>query len=361
MSESAWTDDQLLEVHERRLTGESWGTIAAIYGDDPGLAKGRYSNAKRVGRLARVLGLEAAQLSAGPGAVMAGDDRPTVRGIMADERPDPAEVWQRAEVVWRNEAERRERRRSQSITFTRAPACLVFLSDLHLGGAGVNYPRIRREVEIARDIPNSGTFLVGDLIDNFIIGKLAEARHAAQLSIRDEWIMAEHVMELLGPKLVANVAGNHDEWTRRLGGFDVLRAVTSRVRKDVIYDTDEALVTWQAGAASKVIRARHKWMGSSIYNAIHGQGRAARWDGDADIYIGAHTHRGALYGTLNVGERRVMGVQLGSYKEIDPYQRREGFSTPSPDAALALVLTEAGRLIPFDCLDEARDYMRAMY
>lgn len=370
MTAPRWSDETLLEVDAWRAAGLDWETIGGRIGDGKRIAIETYSHAKRGGRLARVraaAGREVAPALGGDGqrpaqTVWAGDDAdgPTIIGVTADERPDPGEVWARAEAEWARTAEKRERQRAQEIRFSHGPACLVFMSDLHLGGEGVNYPRIRREVEIAREIPNSGVFLLGDLVDNFIVRKLSEVRFSTRLTISDEWIMAEHVMASLGPRLVACVAGNHDEWSRRASGYDVLRSLVARVRKGVIYDTDEAVVTWRVGEHERRIRARHKWLGSSIYNAIHGQGRAARWDGDADIYIGGHTHRGALYGTLNVGERLVMGVQLGAYKEVDPYQRREGFAVGAPDAAVALVLDEDGALTAYDNLTTAKRVMEAL-
>lgn len=363
----AWDDARLLEYAARREAGEPWSSITPGEEDR---SKGLLYKAKASGRLAGLQNggaLDPAPVSYGregatgaarePVTVTVGDDRPYTVGVMADERPDPAEVWARAEAEWRRTAETRERQRSQEIVFPRGPACLVFMADLHLGSAGTNYPKLRDECELARSIPNSGVFLVGDLVDNFILGWCMSIRTHTRISIPDEWVLAEHVLDILGPRLVACVAGNHDQWTTKAAGVDLLRDLVGRVRRGVIYDTDDALVTVRVGAASWRLRARHKFKGSSIYNAIHGQGRAARWDGDADIYVGAHTHPGALYGTLNVGERRVLGAQLGAYKEADAYARREGFSRPSGDAALALVFTERGRVIPCDSLDEARRMM----
>lgn len=353
------TRDEMDRALARFTAGEEWDAI----GPDFGKSGNALRKCVRRGQMAGVIDAQserarAAAPSAEPRArLLIADDGPTTVGVMADEKPDPEEVWKRAETIWGRKAELRERQASQEIRFSNGPACIVFISDLHLGGSGTNYPRIRRDIEIAREIPNAGVFLVGDLVDNFVIQKLAEARHESRLAISDEWVMAEHVMSMLGPKLVACVAGNHDEWARRLGGVDVLRSLTARVRKGVIYDTDEAIVTIRVGDASWRVRARHKWLGSSIYNAIHGQGRAARWDNNADIYVGGHTHRGALYGTLNVGDRLVHGIQLGAYKEIDAYQRREGFAMAAPDAAMALILTERGRVIPCDSLEEARRVM----
>ena len=56
MSAPAWSDDVLRDVHRRHEARESWASIAADIGDDPTLARLRYSKASTGGRLARVLG-----------------------------------------------------------------------------------------------------------------------------------------------------------------------------------------------------------------------------------------------------------------------------------------------------------------
>src|SRR3990167_6861446 len=56
MSAPAWSDDVLRDVHRRHQARESWASIAADIGDDPTLARLRYSKASTGGRLARVLG-----------------------------------------------------------------------------------------------------------------------------------------------------------------------------------------------------------------------------------------------------------------------------------------------------------------
>ena len=390
MSAPAWSDDVLRDVHRRHEARESWASIAAGIGDDPTLARLRYSKASTGGRLARVLGERhqsvpvpvaagsglparpgdagskrrhlsvSADALARPGVVTAGDDRPHLVGVMADERPDPDEVWRRATLEWDRTRALADRQADQQIRFTRGPACLAFVADLHLGGQGVDYPRIRRECEALAAIPNCGVVVVGDVVDAFILGWAQSIRLHTRLSVPDEWTLARTVLEILGPRLVAVVSGNHDSYPARVAGVDVLRDMVASVRRGVLYHTDDLRATVTVGGASWRLRARHKWQGRSLYNQTHGQERAARWDQDADIYVGAHLHTGGEARTFTAGGRARVAIQCGTYKAVDDFAVREGFPVTGPAAAVSLILTEDGAMIPCQYPALARRVMEAM-
>ena len=293
-------------------------------------------------------------------AIVAGDDGPTITGVTAAEHPDPEKVWAKAEAIWLKQQAEAERRQSQVIRFAHGPACIVFMADLHLGGQGVDYPRIKREAELARDIPNCGIWLAGDVIDNFIWQWCAGIRHHTEITIPEEYVLAKTVLDIVGPRLVASVGGNHCAWGRKASGYDILRDMTARVRPDVLYDADDCLATVEVGGSSTRIRVRHKWRGSSIYNSTHGQERAARWDEDADVYVGAHTHTEGAARSFTVGGDKKLAIQLGAYKRIDDYARVNGFSKPDGATAVALIIDEKGRRVAVEYLEMAAEIMHRM-
>lgn len=361
------TDAQLRQIAAMRANGEGWDDIDRTMGR---VARHAYGRAQRAGIVARVLAegamepLPAPRPPARPesanGAILAGETGPTIHGVKAGETLDPEVVWAKAESIWRKQQAEAERRESQVIRFAHGPACIVFAADLHLGGQGVDYPRIRNEAEIMRDIPNCGVWLAGDVIDNFIWQWCASIRHHTEITIPEEHVLAKTVLDILGPRLIASVGGNHCGWSRKAAAIDVLRDLTARVRPDVLYDTDDCTANVEVGPSVTRIRVRHKWRGSSIYNATHGQERAARWDDDADVYVGAHTHTEGTARSFTVGGKKKLAIQLGAYKRIDDYARVNGFAKPDSATAVALIIDEKGRRVAVEYLELAAELMYRM-
>lgn len=367
---SSLTPGELRDIHARKAANERWSAIEAAVGRT---CRDAYLRATHNGALERALedgaGDRATPIApritvepqpARPGAIIAGDDGPTITGVQAGEGPDPAAVWAKAEAIWQKQKTEAERRQSQTIRFAHGPACLVFMADLHLGGQGVDYPRIKREAELARDIPNCGIWLAGDVIDSFIWAWCAGIRHHTEITIPEEYVLAKTVLDIVGPRLVASVGGNHCAWGQKASGYNILRDMTARVRPDVLYDTDDCLATVEVGGSSTRVRVRHKWRGSSIYNSTHGQERAARWDEDADIYVGAHTHTEGAARSFSVGGAKKLAIQLGAYKRIDDYARVNGFPYPDGATAVAVIIDEKGRRVAVEYLELAAEMMYRM-
>lgn len=361
--QSSLSPGELREITQRREAGESWESIDASIGRT---TRHAYSRARGSGALARALeGRDAVQIppkrpESANGAIMAGSTRPVIQGITAGESLDPEAVWAKAEALWRKQQAEAARRETQKIRFGYGPACIIFASDLHLGGHGVDYPRVRNEASIMRDIPNSGVWLAGDVIDNFIWQWCASIRHQTEITIPEELVLAKTVLDMIGPNLIASVGGNHDAWSIKAAGIDILRDLTTRVRPDVLYDTDDCAANVEVGTSVTRVRVRHKWRGTSIWNATHGQERAGRFDNDADVYVGAHTHTEGSARSFSVGGVKKLAIQLGAYKRDDAYARTNGFAKPDSSTAVALIIDEKGRRVAVEYLELAAEMMYRM-
>lgn len=297
-------------------------------------------------------------------------DKPAVglgwqsEGVTAGELPDEDEVFRRACAAWQGTQRLIDRKASQLVRFDDTPAiCLVFAGDQHLGNAGTDYPRAFREAELVRDTPGMVAWLMGDLLDNFVIGKLRQARDASTISIPDEWALVRRYLRIIGPKLVGVTSGNHDQWSTMLAGVDYFREVLAGVAPGALYDSDDSRVAVRVGGENGHtfrLRMRHKWRGTSIYSPTHGQERAARWDDDADIFVGAHTHAAGVSREFTVGGASKLAVQVGAYKRYDAYARREGFAMPNTSTAVAVVLTWDGAMTGFANLELAADFIGSL-
>ena len=215
------------------------------------------------------------------------------------------------------------------------PYGVVGLPDHHLNNLGTQLRRAFDDAYTINRHPALFCVGIGDWLDNFIVGRLERERRKDIMSHDDSWRMLEHYVTVLAPKLVAAISGNHMDWATQAGGVDVTKKLFTELGLGPIYDTDEIRVKLTSpNGASFTHKARHKYRGSSKYNAVHGilVNMLEGWQGE-DIFWGGHIHTA---GHLSIqkkwmGENRtVHGVQLAAYKSIDGYARQEGFRENVP-------------------------------
>lgn len=215
------------------------------------------------------------------------------------------------------------------------PFGVVGIPDHHLNSVGT---LLRRAFEDAQAVANHPALFcigIGDWLDNFIIGKLERERRKDIMSHSDTWRLLEHYLEILGPKLVAAISGNHIDWSTSLGGVDVMKKHFNDQGLGPIYDPDQVRVRLKSpSGASFTHIARHKYRGNSRFNSVHAitVWILENWQGE-DVVWGGHIHQ-AGHTQLEkrwMGDSRVVhGVQLGSYKVHDDYAVREAFRPNQP-------------------------------
>ena len=293
-----------------------------------------------------------------------GVPKPRIEGVTLAEGDavDEDEVWRLA--LQKSEKKRgiEEKKADAIIEFPHGPVCLAFFADQHAGSVGTDYARIDRDVQIVRDTPGMYAVQHGDIVNNFIIGKLQAIRFGAEFSICQEWTLAKRVLRMLAPKLLVSISGNHDLWTYALTGIDYLKEVHRELNPDILYAKYDMPFVLSVGGNEFRIRARHSWKGSSIYNDTHGIERASKFDKgrEFDVGIGAHTHASGLYRQFNNGGKTGHAILCGSYKVYDDFTDRHGFSQSNESAAVAMVFSESGAWGTND-LEIAAGYMRTMY
>lgn len=330
-------DDLTRQIIELKMSGSSWTEIDALYPDiKRETLRSRYRRA--------------------------GIPTCNIVGIVAGEPPDEDEVYARAVTEWERQKRLEERRDEQYFRFSHGPVALVFAADLHLGGHGVDYPRLFAEAELIAATPGMFLILVGDVVDNFIIGRLIRLRMGARLTITDEWVLLRRYLRIVAPKVVASVGGNHDYWMTILAGIDYLRDAIAMVSPGAIYDQDDAKVTVDIDGVEWPGRIRHKWRGKSIYNDTHGIERAAKWDQDFLWGVGAHDHASGLARGFNKAGRSGMAVKCGSYKRFDKYARQGGFPKHNNSTAVAIVFDDKTEsMTGFENLEMCARFMRELY
>jgi len=220
------------------------------------------------------------------------------------------------------------------VTFP-GPYGVVGLPDHHLNNIGTNLVRAFKDAELVASHPHLFAVGIGDWIDNFIVGRLERERRKDIMSHSDSWRLLEHYVAILGPKLIAAISGNHMDWSTEAGGVDIMKKMFADLGLGAIYDTDEVRVRLTSPGGRQFMHlARHKYKGNSRFNSMHSivVHILERWQGE-DVIWGGHIHQ-AGHSSLEkqwMGESRVVhGVQLGAYKQIDGYARREHFRPNVP-------------------------------
>lgn len=283
----------------------------------------------------------------------------TVYGVGPEVEIDVEKVRRRAEERFKAKHDREGIKESQRVTFPHGPVCIVFVGDQHIGNAGTDVGRIYAEQELINEIPGAYVWQLGDCIDNFIVGKLQVENFKESLPILEQWELARHYLAGFGNKLIAYTGGNHEQWTAMMTGIDYRRDICP---EGVLYDGDEIRATLEVGLKQYKVWARHKWRGSSQYNATHQLERAARFDSpEFDLYVGAHLHTGSIYREFTLDGRRKAAIQVGAYKIHDSYQKTMGFPRNDHSTAAAVVLHEDGSFFGCSSLPAVANYMQMCY
>lgn len=290
---------------------------------------------------------------------------PVIENALAElDDVDEDAIWQRAITESRRAKERLRRSRAGVLAWDYGPVCLVFMADTHLGGTGVDYEAIDRDIDMVLQTPGAHIIGVGDLLDNFIIGKLMAIQMDTPFTIDEQWSLVRRMLRRMAPRLVASVGGNHDNWTRLLAGVDYFHDVHEQiVGNHILFGKNELRCEVRVGEASYPFKIRHKWRGFSMYNPTHAAERDAKFNSGYPWRVGvaAHTHTGGYVREFNRGGQTALAVQCGTYKRIDDYADTNDFPEPNEAAAVAVILDEEGGMFGTSNLRAALKYMRKVY
>lgn len=288
--------------------------------------------------------------------------QPVIQGVTPDRELPIDDIWRAAFNAQTQAFEIAERRRNQSITLPNEPVAIAFLSDWHIGSSGTDYKSLRTDCETIRDTDGMYVISHGDNRDNWIVGKLAGIQRGQAINFDAELALEEDVYHILGSKLIVEVSGNHDAWTRKIAGFDRVRELLRSI--PCLYDPNQVVFTLQHGAISRRVCVRHKWKGNSIFNSTHAiETSWERMGVDFDWGIGGHTHIGTFCREFIRHGKRRCAILTGAYKLIDGFGEEIGFAPTANTGCGAMVLHPDGREWFFARLSEAAEfvtYLRSM-
>jgi hypothetical protein len=287
--------------------------------------------------------------------LQAEDARPTVKGYtVPPDDGDVENIWAFADTAFSKVEAKSNKKQAQSITLPDEPVALALLSDPHFGNPGTNYKRAKLDAELIAATPGMYVGTLGDITDNWIVGKLTSLQRGQALGFELEKKIARDWLKILMPKLCFFVSGNHDLWTSKVAGIDPYKEMLAG--KEVLYDEHEAIFDINHSGCSYLTVGRHSWRGTSPLNPTHGIERA--WvDYLYDIAIGGHLHTWSLCRPFVRNNKRRFAIQMGTSKQFDSFAREIGFPATEGVGSAALVFRPNAEPHFFPDLKDAASYL----
>lgn len=236
------------------------------------------------------------------------------------------------------------------------PIAYNWFGDPHLG-PHCNVPLLRRDIGIINDTPGMYGANLGDVANNWG-GKLVRLYADEDISRRTERNLARWFLEDAGIEWRIWLEGNHDHMDGALVAH--LRAINAN-RIPMIDWCAKFQVCFPNGCEIRV-DARHDHKGHSMWNPLHGQGKAASMDEQADLYIAGHKHNWALMQREMPGGWVANLARGRGYKHLDEYALHGGFHQQDHGSSIVTVFnpladSPVNRVVMFADVEAGAEYL----
>ena len=268
----------------------------------------------------------------------------------AEPAHSPDELWRLAEEDNAKRIDYANKRGRFACVLPDAVAAVAFISDQHIApGTPVDMRRMREDAELIRDTPGLYCCLGGDAVDNHI--KHRSAIMAARSQPHDQYLLFEWYLEILAPKVIAMISGNHDKWTDEIGGVDMLARIAKAQR--LYYAPSEAIGDVTVGETIYKIGVRHQFRMNSSYNQTHAVKQWYRMGTeDWDIGCIGHHHEAAVEMFIARGQRK-WACRPGSYQITSSYSHQYGWNNAEPTCPTFILYGSGRRIIGFADVHDA--------
>ena len=227
------------------------------------------------------------------------------------------EMERRAEL--RQQVENKEYNATIEIK-TDKPIAIGWFADHHVGGADIDYERLKWEAEEIKRNPYMKVLLGGDVADSFCWNP---AQYGDIANLNEQNLYLHKMLEYMGyDNVLGGVIGNHELWSRRTG----LDMYTDIRRKIPMFDgvgTIELVVN----DVSYTGAIMHKAKGHSYFNPNHGQKRFSMENEGYDFVLSAHTHTGSEQSQVKntaKGMRKIVFLSGKTFKRGDDFLGANG-------------------------------------
>lgn len=228
------------------------------------------------------------------------------------------------------------------------PLAVVFTGDWHCGAGGVEYHRLRADLDLIAATPGCYAVGMGDWLEG--VNVEVKAKSALYAGLFSEGRFQERYVvsraEVCRGKWLAVLSGNHDEWIYKTAGITRMDQLAAALGAPW-FSQGGGTIYLRVGAQEYAIGVKHNHAGKAL-NTTNSQRRAwdewPEWD-NMDVVCLAHLH----FNDLQIASRkrqRVVYLRSGTYKVVDSYARDGGFH-PEVGTPLVILLPDRKRVIPF--------------
>lgn len=202
------------------------------------------------------------------------------------------------------------------------PIAIAFLSDVHLGSAGIDYKLLKDTADLIREHPLAYCITGGDITDSLFFNANEEIFNQGE-----QYIYLQKMLHYIGAEsILAGILGNHEAWVSNMGVHNYME-FTKQLKRPLLRGI--SFINLSVADQEYKILASHMLKGYSYLNANHPQGRANREIHGADIIMSGHTHKAGeqnAYQPLFGGtSKKVVYVNGKTFKSLDNYGKDKAF------------------------------------
>lgn len=237
------------------------------------------------------------------------------------------------------------------------PVGIAWMGDPHVDDNGCNWPLLKRDCDLIARTEGMFGGNIGDSENNWA-GRLAHLYSQQDTSRGTAKRLVEWLFSESGVRWAVLLLGNHDVWN---GNADALTRIKTGGAPISDWSTQMRLV-FPSGREAR-IWASHDFPGHSMWNPLHGAQKAAKFSGDADLYICGHKHNWACFATEDEHRKQVYWLaRARGYKHIDDYADKLGFQSQSEGSTIVSIFdpdaeTGSGFIHCYSDVAEAAEYL----
>ena len=222
-----------------------------------------------------------------------------------------------------------EKRHVEISIDTDRPVAIAFLSDLHLGNAGIDYELLKETGEVIKEHPLAYCITGGDITDSLFFDYGEEV-----LNMQEQYVYMSKLLAWIGSEnILAGVSGNHDQWSRKQGVTNYIE-FTNHTQRPLLRGV--SFIDLKVGEIPYRLLVAHRFRGESMYNPTHQESRANRELQGADIIMAAHAHKAGesfIYQPeYGGGTRKITLINGKTFKKLDGYGKDQGYIPISGEA-----------------------------
>jgi len=196
------------------------------------------------------------------------------------------------------------------------PIGIVFTGDWHVGGLYTAHKEMVRDFTTMRDTDGLYNITMGDYSDNYNSNSHKGGMFEQLENPEVQKDLVEYFFtEYLGPKNLAVIKGNHDNWEYKETSEDFVKYIARKIESPYLWYGGKIYL--KLGNQTYEIVARHSYVGNSALNTTNSQRRLFD-ETQGDVIALGHLHYNESHAKTKAGKDTVW-IRSGTYKITDDY------------------------------------------